>query len=133
MYIKYKGEVGSLLRDISLEYKIPINLKISEAILQQFFLTIIKNLNQEQAIELICVLPTFLKPFCNFSQVNNNHRQILGIESTIVLQPILKILEKYVCHERMSNIYLIISSKILLNSFKYINLSIAETKITKVS
>ncbi len=133
MYIKYKGEIGSLLRDISLAYKVPINLKLSEAILQQFFMQIIKNINQEHTIELVCILPPFLKPFCKFSKIDLNNKQILGVEPNIAILPILNILKKYVSSEKMATIYSILPGYLFLDSTKNFNLPIAETKIIKVS
>lgn len=63
--IKYKGRTSDLLADLSLEFGTSINLKQSEVILIHFFQWLTQNLSSEEKAQLICSLPTFIKPFCS--------------------------------------------------------------------
>ena len=133
MYIKYKGQIGALLRDISLQYKIPVNLKIAEIILETFFKQSLQELSEDKAIALICNLPPFLKPFCILSKNTSGSKQILGMESGIAAGPMMKILEKYVSHEKMALMYAVLPDHCFLTPNKISYFTLQDRNLNKVS
>ena len=62
--IKYKGVTSNLLTELSLELGSAVNLNQSERVLLQFFQWLVQDLSTEKKVQLICSLPTHLKPFC---------------------------------------------------------------------
>lgn len=62
--IKYKGHTVSLLSDLSLEFGPTVDLKQAEYVLGHFFQYVLKEMSIEQTIELLSLLPVFIKPFC---------------------------------------------------------------------
>lgn len=118
MLIKYKGNTSLLLTDLSLELKIPVNLKVSENILQEFFEKILQELSLERSIEFICHLPPHLKPFCKLpvkeDRPDHGFFSYPKISSTI--KAIMKVLEKYIRPERLAKIYLCFPDNLFINS-----------------
>lgn len=69
--IKYKGVTSNLLTELSLELGSSVNLNQSEGVLLQFFQWLVQDLSTEKKVQLICSLPTHLKPFCTEKNYRN--------------------------------------------------------------
>lgn len=69
--IKYKGNVGKLLAGIARALHMPVNLRISEIVVQSFFGNILIELCQEEKVSLVSILPSAIKQFCFCYTCNN--------------------------------------------------------------
>lgn len=96
--IKYKGRTSDLLADISLQLGTSVNLKQSEVTLIHFFKWLTQNLSSDEKAQLICDLPTFIKPFC--SAPAQQSEAVLHLYKAPVLKKtvltVLKTLQKYI-------------------------------------
>lgn len=123
MLIKYKGNTSSLLTDLSLELKIPVNLKASESILQVFFEKIMKELSLEKSIDFISDLPPCLKPFCFVPcKESLSYQDFFSKNNTsFTIQSIMKVLEKYIQPEKQAKIYSFFPEALFSNSYSLKN------------
>lgn len=113
MLIKYKGKTSELLKDISLELRIPTDLKKAEKILIVFFAQATKGLSMEKSIELISTLPSYIKPFCQFYKDTNETPADAGTNNRAVMN----VLEKHISPENLSKIYACFSETIFQETF----------------
>lgn len=97
MLIKYKGNTSMLLKDLAIELRIPVDLKVSEEVLKLFFGKLLPHLSQEKSIELIIALPHSIKPFCISYQPASflNADFFSDLKSTTTVYAIMKVLRKY--------------------------------------
>lgn len=130
MFIKYKGNTGSLLKDLCLELRLPVDLKKSEHILKAFFTMALNHLDEEKSIQLIISLPSFLKPFCTTRKEKAETELRLTASSegcfdlfvkskiSSTITGIFKTLEKYVPAEKLATIYSCFPEEIFKNTLQ---------------
>jgi hypothetical protein len=119
MLIKYKGTTSAILKDLSLELKSHVDLKLSEDILKAFLGTVLKEISTEKSIELISNLPPSLKPFCNLSRQNPypSWELFYSSQESQTIASIMKVLEKYISPDKLANVYSCFPETLFSNSY----------------
>ncbi len=107
--IKYKGHTTNLLSDLSLELGHAVDLKQSENVLGNFFHYVLKEISIEKNIELLSLLPAFIKPFC---QKQPDQPATLAKTESKVTQAVLRVLSKYIPAEKLQSVYACFPSSI---------------------
>lgn len=107
MQIKYKGTTGALLADLSMELQRQVDIRTSETVLLHFFHRVLKELTMEKSIELLCLLPASLKPFCDLSYKEpiEEHELFSCQRISFTAGAVMKALDKYVKPENLVKIY----------------------------
>lgn len=95
--IKYKGNTSKILIDISFEFGNIVDLKSSEIILKGFFEEILREISVEKQIEILSILPVFIKPFYQKSKgASVEHTLFHTHKNQFATEKIFKVLQKHI-------------------------------------
>lgn len=119
MCIKYKGTTSQLLTDLSQELKKPVDLKLSEAIMSNFFRRALKDMSLEKSIEIVSQLPSSLKPFCHSKNEYQAYQSYFANDQlNNTIEAVFKILIKYVPAEKLAVIYSCFPESLFISNTK---------------
>jgi len=126
--VKYKGQTSKLLMELSRELKLPVNLKNTETILQHFFQTLLNEIDANNRIKLVTVVPSYLKPFCHLSKetmdINHSLFQNDQVENTFI--SIFNTLKNFVTADILNFLYNCLPKnfiKVISTSLKEVSLA----------
>lgn len=94
--IKYKGNTSNFLKDLAIGLRTPGNMKLAENTLFSFFACIRKDFTIEKDIQMISLLPSYLKAF---------YKKDYPVVSEKDIPAVLSILEKYIAPQELADIY----------------------------
>ncbi len=100
--IKYKGHTANLLSDLSLALGHNVDLKRSELVLGSFFQAALNKISMDKNIELLSLLPSFIKPFC---QKRPEWETSLKDMESGTTEAIIRVLTKYIPAETLPSVY----------------------------